>query len=181
MWYHWSLAIAALGTAIFAVRLGLRRSVLWIAAMAADYILSVGYLYMPKPYIVGGWWPPSSGIAALCDASMCILIYIFGRYRWETAGLYTLMLLSVATNCLYTSGQIIGFPPIPPQDTYGIILEVINYLALLLIFGTAILSRIGAEHGARSDIFGGSMGALHRARQALFAAHEPVNAIRKKR
>ncbi len=174
--YHIALLSAAIVTGL--ISRDLRRAWLWIGALALSFIVSVAYLYAPKPFIFGGWWPPASGVAALCDISVALAIYTWGRRRWETVGLYALMLLSVAVNALYTTGQIFGWPPIPPHEVYAIILELINYAALLLIAGTAILSRIGAVHGR--SFAGRLMASLYSARSALRKEHRPSEALRKR-
>lgn len=136
-WYYIPLAIAAVLTAWVAWRTP--RGVFWVACLAASFIVSVAYLHAPKPW--GVWLPPQPGIAMLCDAAVVVAIYAYGREKWETVGLRWLLMLSVTLNFVQTAAHIVGFPPIIEQDTYGILLEGINYLALAVIMVTGILDR----------------------------------------
>ncbi len=173
---HIGLLIAALAAA--SVSLDLRRAWLWIGALALSFIASVVYLYLPKPYVFGGWWPPASGIAAICDMFVCTAIYVWQKRQWET-WLYYLVLFSVLVNVLYTTGQIFGWPPIPSHEAYAIGLEVINYAALLLIGGTAIVSRVGANHHGR-NFASRALAGLYMAREALRKEHRPSEALRRR-
>lgn len=178
--YDWYLAIAALVTAVVAWRLHLKRSLLWIAWLAADFALSLGYMYLPKPQGPGIWWPPDSGVNMMLDATVAVMIWVYGKRQWETSSrsisLFNLMRFSVAVNLIYTTGEILGQPPIPPHEIYAIILEVINYLALLLICGTAILNGLG-ERGHHFSRW--PMGSLRWSREALFTRHRPSEVLRK--
>jgi hypothetical protein len=176
--YVVTLLVVSGAVAILAWLLGLKRGVFWIAILALNTVLSSLYLSLPKLYAPGVWWPPSSGVNVLLDASICLLIYAVGGGRWVTVWLYSLMLLSVAVNLLFTTGSILGWPPLPSREIYAILLEVISYLALLLILGTAILSRVGARHG--HSFTGRIMGALYWAGQALLSHHEPSKALNKR-
>lgn len=174
--YHISLLIVAAVTALIAWRVP--RAKLWIGALAASFVVSVTYLYLvPQGYGPdGSWRAPASLIAGLCDASVAAMIYWFGKRRWETVGLYSLVLLSVAVNLLYATGELFYFPPIPPREVYAIILEIINYAALLLIGGTGILNRIGAGHGIRSS--GRVVAGVRMARDALQKESRPSKPLR---
>jgi len=143
--YHLALLIAAVVAGWFARKQP--RAWLWIGALALSFIVSVAYLYMPKHYYPGMWWPPASLVAAMCDIAVVIAIRELGREKWETRLLFGLMMISVSVNLLYATGTILGFPPIPPHEVYAIILEAINYAALLLIAGTGLLERMGASNG----------------------------------
>jgi hypothetical protein len=142
--YHLAILLAAIVTGFASYRQP--RALVWIGALAASFTVSVTYLYMPKPYWPGMWWPPASGVAMLCDAAVCVALYVFSRERWE-AILYGIVLTSVAVNFFYTAGSVAGFPPIPPHEVYAIVLEALNYLALLLIGGTGIMTQIEARNG----------------------------------
>jgi hypothetical protein len=154
-WYHYVMAGAALLAALAARKTP--RAVIWVVSLAASFIVSVGYLRgyqaievsnLSAAYTDGklvpllrDWLPPSI-VAAACDAVVCVLIWFFGRERWETVWLYGISLAMMGTNLLYASGLIIGFPPIPDRGTLGSILEAMNLAALLLIGGTGILDRV---------------------------------------
>lgn len=162
--YHIALAVAAILT--LSVSWKTQRAWLWIGALVLSFGASVFYLrlyehlesmnllaiffpeYFGRPIVpLETEWLPPSIIAAVCDVLVCIALHMFGREAWETKWLYRLMLGSVAVNILYATGVILGFPPIPDQDTLGIILEIINYLALLLIGFTGITDLLKAYHG----------------------------------
>lgn len=174
VYHHW-LAGAAIIAALISWRLP--RSLLWIASLTASFVVSVTYLNMPKPAEPGLWWPPASGVAAVCDMAVCMVIYAFAKRLWEARLLYSLVLISVAVNLLYTTGILLGWPPVPPHEAYAIILEVINYAALALIFVTGLLSWIGANGHPFSH---GFVGWLYSARGALNQGHQPSAALRKK-
>lgn len=166
-WYHYVMAAVAVLAAVVARKTP--RAVLWVAALAASFIVSVGYLrgyevieannllarYADAPYVPlwRDWLPPSI-IAAACDAVVCILIYRLGQERWERPWLYTITLGMMATNMLYASGLILGFPPVPDRGTLGIILEAMNLAALLLIGGTGILDRVQHVSGSLGGLVG---------------------------
>jgi hypothetical protein len=157
-WYHYVMAGAAIAAAVIARKTP--RAWLWVAALAAAFIISVGYLRgyqaielsnLSAAYTDGemvpllrDWLPPSI-VAAACDALVCVMIYFLGKERWETLWLYGICLAMMGTNLLYASGLIIGFPPIPDRGTLGAILEAMNLAALVLIGGTGILDRV--QHG----------------------------------
>ena len=166
--YHLSLMIAALAAGIVSYKQP--RALLWICALAASFVLSVGYLYLPKP---DSWIMPSA-VAATCDALVCATIYIFGKQRWETVWLYRIVLASVAVNVLYTTGATLGYPPIPPQEVYAIILEVINYVALLLIASTGFMGQLQRNGYSGSR---GIVGHLLAAHRALQQAYQPSKAL----
>lgn len=176
-WYYAPLigAVALVAWASFRTP----RALLWLAALIGSFVVSVGYLrgyesieaanmlgvytadatdFVP----LGRDWLPPSIIAAACDAVVCALIYVYGRERWETVYLYVICLGMMAVNLVYASGVIFGFPPIPDRDTLGIILEALNYSALLLIGGTGVLNRV-------SDGDGGIRGAVGRVLRAGLA------------
>lgn len=176
--YHISLLIAALAVAAISWRLN--RALLWIGAMAASFIVSVSYLYLaPQGYVGSGidtWLPPASVIAGLCDAAVATSIYVLGKRRWEIA-LYTLVVASVLVNATYAAGEMMRWPPIPPREVYAIILEAINYAALLLIGGTAIIQWIG-KHDVRRNLFGRLVGLARLAGNALQKEARPSKAFR---
>lgn len=185
--YHVALAIAAL--VVLWLSRKTPRAWLWVLSLAASFVVSVSYLryyenieianvsaalmpgafegYFPYVNLFTNWLPPSL-IAGGCDALVCVAIMMFGQEQWERPWLFRLMLTSVAVNLVYSSGLILGYPPVPDQNTLGIILEIINYLALLLIGGTGLVDRAVAWHGsARAP--GAFRGLLRACRAALRA------------
>jgi len=91
-------------------------------------------------------------IAGGADLAIVLLIQEYGKRRWETRILAPLMRISLAINILYAMGNRLGFPPVPTPEFYAISLELINYLALLLIGGSGILNRIEEGHGYLSHL-----------------------------
>lgn len=180
-WYHFVMAGVAILAALAARKTP--RAVIWVVSLAASFIVSVGYLrgyqaleannllafYTDDPSqivpLMRDWLPPSI-VAAACDAVVCVLIYFFGRERWETHWLYGISLAMMGTNMLYASGLIIGFPPIPDRGTLGIILEIMNLAALALIGGTGILDRVQHVGGG----IGGLMGRVLRLSRSYLRA-----------
>jgi hypothetical protein len=167
--YHVALLVVAVIVA--AISYKTPRAILWICVLAGSFVLSVSYLNGYQAIEVGNvlgayvgesedfvplereWLPPSL-IAAASDAVAAAIIFAFGRERWETLWLYWMVLGMMAVNLIYSSGVILGFPPVPDQDTLGAILEAINYAALLLIGGTGILDRVRNGNGG----FRGALG-----------------------
>lgn len=178
-WYHWTLAMAALATAALAARWGLRRGVVWVAWLAADYVVSVGYLYMPKPGGAYLWWAPAAGVGMLCDAAVCVAIYSIATQKWEVY-LYRVVACMAVTNFAYSWCQIVGWPPVPPRDVYGSLLEGLNYLALLLIVGTAALERWG-DWLYGLPILGAAGNRLLDARVALRRHYRPSDDLRREK
>lgn len=137
-WYHFALIGSAIIAGLMAGKTP--RAWLWIAAMAASFAVSVTYLYLPGP-----WWLPQPGIAMMCDAVVFLAVREMGRDRWEIYGLGTLLMISVTLSLMQTAARIAGFPPQLPSEVYAIALEIINYLALILIGGVGLLDRIEAS------------------------------------
>lgn len=144
-----ALLLGALVTAALAYRVP--RAVLWIGVGAACFAITTAWARYGLPY------PPA--FTAACDAAVCLLIYFFGKRRWEMR-LWNLFQCSVMVSILYLAG-IIG-----PKWAYVAALELVNWLALLLIAGTAITARAGENGNAFS------LRPLHRfsvAHRALYA------------
>lgn len=137
-WYHFALIGWAIAVGLLAGKTP--RAWLWIAAMAASFVVSVVYLNFPGPR-----WLPQPGIATMCDAVIVISIREIGRDRWEIYGLGALFMISVSLSLVQTFAIIAGFPPQLPSEVYALALEIINYLALILIGGVGLLDRIEAS------------------------------------
>jgi hypothetical protein len=152
-WYHGLLATVA----VLASAAGLKtpRATFWVFCLTASFVASVAYYYAPKPMWPGMWWPLHSGIAALCDAMIVVLIFFFGKEKWETLGLRGIMLVSVSVNMMQTSAYTLGYPPPVPHALYSSILEVINFLALILLGGIGLLDRYNATPRHRFSVFAG--------------------------
>jgi hypothetical protein len=121
-----ALLVAALITA--AVSRHQPRALLWISAGAASFVLSTAWARYGLPY--PAWF------TGVCDATVCLLVYFFGRQKWEM-GIGYLFQASVLLSIGYLTG-VIG-----PHYAYVIGLEAINWAALLLINLTVVASMLG--------------------------------------
>lgn len=101
------------------LNIGNWRALAWLAAGLASYAVSTAY------YRAG--LPLHPFVAALCDATVCLLIYRFGGAKWELP-LFLVFQLSVLINFVQITR---GFP----TYTYALSLELINWAALLIIIG----------------------------------------------
>ena len=135
-WYQGALLIGAIIAALIAW--GNWRAIGWLVALQVSIAVSVAYW--------NAGWPYGELVAGTTDAAVCLLIYFFGRYQWEM-WIWRLSQLSVAVNCFYLAGNIGIFYNIP-HDVYSSILEAINWVAILSIGGTAILSRLDIDVGS---------------------------------
>lgn len=134
------LLIGAVVVASLTVRLP--RAHYWLLAGGASFVFSTAWARYALPY------PPAFTLS--CDAAVCLLIYFFGRERWEEH-VYKIFQLSVLISLVYLAGPIeIGSIMITMNHWfYIVLLELCNWAALAVIGGTAIMDRIGAnEDGA---------------------------------
>lgn len=135
--FHVALIAGALFVALTSWRLD--RSILWILAGAMSFVASALWERLSLPL------PPL--FTACCDAAVCLTIYAYARQAWELL-LYKLFLISIMISIVFVGFTI--FPPkMAPHAIYITLLEGVNWLALLLILGTAAMQRIKA-HGGRS-------------------------------
>jgi hypothetical protein len=142
-----ALLIGAALTAALSWRLP--RSLLWISAGVASFVLSTAWARYGLPY--PAWF------TGVCDASVCLLVYFFGRLKWEM-GIGYLFQASVLLSIGYLTG-VIG-----PHYAYIVGLEAINWAALLFINLTVVTSLLG-KNGVRSSW--GARGGVRWADRAL--------------
>ncbi len=126
----------------------------WIAALAGSFLASSFYWRTGLPY--------GEFFAGICDATVCLLIYAFGKYRWELA-VWRMFQAMLLVNILYLAGNIGIFYRVD-HVFYASILEALNILILLTIGGVAVLQRIGSNGSFLS-----SWPRVHRALLALRA------------
>lgn len=112
------------------------RGILWIVVAGISYINASIAWRLHLPY--------AEAITGFGDAGVCLAIYFGGRERWELL-IWRLFQTSVAISFLYLAGNIGIFPRIP-HDTYSILMELINWLTLLLIAGISAMQLLGAEN-----------------------------------
>lgn len=141
----------------FIVSLGHPRALGWLLAGTLDYLLSSAYADTGLPL--------QQLVAAACDVTVCLLIYQFGRERWELP-LFSAFQLFVAINLVMqffvVSGQ-------ADQMAYGyhLALEVVNWVALLIVITASTTRLLDVVVADRMDSAGGSWGRLHRFAVAL--------------
>ena len=122
--FQLALMIGAAVTALICMVAGKHRGLVWIATGVASFVVSTWYSRH-------GWVYPAA-ITALCDATVCLVVYFSVKEQWEKY-LFFLFQGSVLTSILYFV-EVIG-----PHWAYIAVLEAINWLALLLI-GTSAIS-----------------------------------------
>lgn len=120
-----ALLLGALGAALLCRKD--RRALAWIAVGVGNFVLTSFYEAKGMP-----WHPAFTGFV---DASVCLAIYFFGRFRWEMR-LWNVMQLSVLVSILRMVGVI------DTHYAYVVALEVCNWLAILVIGGTRALQLV---------------------------------------
>lgn len=124
-----ALLIGATITALISSHLP--RAWLWIGCGAVSFIASTAYARYGLPY------PPAFTLA--CDAAVCLAIYGLAKEKWELLA-YDVFRLSVLISLLHLFGAI------ESHWLYVVALELCNWLALLVIGGTAILAGVAGEN-----------------------------------
>lgn len=141
-----SFQIALLVGAVVAALLSwkLERAWLWIAAGAASFVASTAWARygLPLPVL----------FTAVCDASVCLLIYGLARQRFELL-LYQLFQASVLVSIVFLTMQFIS-PEKAHHWFYVAILEALNWAALALISATGIMQWISANGDRRHRAHG---------------------------
>ncbi len=143
-----------------AFSVGNKRAWGWLLASATSYVVSTAYWRSGLPY--------GPFIAGMCDAVVCLGVYFFAALRWEMI-VYRLFQVSVGVNFLYLGITLGVIPSRVDHATYAIALEIINWLALLLIGGSGALQVAGA-----ADV----PAAVHR---PWYSAHRLVHALYRSR
>lgn len=128
------------------------RAAAWVAAAAVSYAVSTVYWRMGLPH--------GAFVAGAADAMVCLGIYFFGRMRWEMH-LWRLFQASVAINIVYLGGEVGTWASLS-HNAYAVMLEAVNWAAIILIGGTGIAQAIGAAnaHSIRRPMHG-VLGPLH--------------------
>lgn len=131
----WALVYGAVIVAFLSWRIP--RAWLWIGLGAANFAVTAIYEKYGFPM------PPF--LTAMCDATMCLIIYRFAEQRWEI-WLFRLFQGSVLAGiCYFFMAYVMGNTA--GHLTYVVVLEIINWLALITIGGTAVLEW-GGSHGS---------------------------------
>lgn len=170
--YEQALLIGFAVAALVASVCGNRRAVMWIIVAGAVYALTELYArtFGQTTFVVSTFrWdfhvPTSPLVSGLFDAGICLAVYFFGRFRWELSVVWRLFQISLGVNLYYLASLAhLPFVPELSHNDFAAILEIINWLALLFIGGTAILLRTGA-----ADAFArGPWSSLRRSLAALY-------------
>lgn len=119
---------------IAVVSRGNPRGLAWLAVLTANYLVSSFNWNWdgPAPELVAG----------LCDAAVCLLIYLAGRYIWEMR-VWLTCLIMLAVNFGYLLHNVLRLGVIE-HDIYASVLEVLMVAALAIIGGVSAF----AEHGS---------------------------------
>ena len=126
------------------ISLNLERAALWIILGIADFAASTAYARYGLPY------PPF--FTMMCDALLCLAVFFLATRQWEK-WLYHIFQGSVLVSLCYLVVRIVsgGAAGATAQHYWYITgLEILNWVALLLIGSTAIIQRVG-EHGGGLD------------------------------
>lgn len=137
-----ALAVGAIMTAIL-VRDD-RRALGWIALAALVFVASTAWQRAGLPY--------HAAATGLMDAGQCLAIYFLARHTWELL-LWRVWQLSLLISIFDLAGAI------PGEATYVAALEACNWLALILIGGTAVARRVDDMDPNRRPV-GGLRGAV---------------------
>jgi len=165
-WYNWAQLTAF--AIVMAMAWKTPRASLWVAALAASYVLSVAYLKLAP---VGSTWPPSQLVGLLLDGAVLVLIREHHREKWEYYGLCTTMGFMVTADIVQLFGVLTGFPPPLTQVNFGVVLEALNYLALAMIGGVGFMDLVS---GNDSSVVNHRGSVLSRTlRHAHARTHEP--------
>lgn len=155
----WALVYGAVTIALLSWRV--RHSWLWIGFGAMNFALTAGYEKFGFPM------PPF--FTAMCDAAMCLAIFRYAEQQWEI-WLFRLFQGSVLAGIVYfVMAHVIG--DTSGHLAYVIVLEIINWLALLTIGGTAVLERAGGHGSLAHALLGRRVSRAHR---AVRAPREPL-------
>lgn len=128
----WQIALLIGATIVAYLSARLPRAQLWILAGAASFFFSTAWARYGLPF------PPAFTLA--CDASVCLMIYFFGREKWEI-WLYRIFQASVLASLVYLAGplEFFGRSMIMDHYVYVTVLELLNWTALFVIGGTSVM------------------------------------------
>lgn len=158
--FELALLIGAFITLLISWRLP--RAALWIALGGLDYLVSSLWWY------AGLRFHPFATLC--CDFLMVASIYHMAKQRWEL-GLFITFQLSMLASVLKMFLAAIGTPI--TNLAYAQVLEAINWVALLIIGGTAIIGWLGEPYVGRVGIF-----ATGRWRSAIVAINQSLRKTR---
>jgi hypothetical protein len=150
-WYHWLMIAVFLAGAF--ISLQSRRALFWVAVLAADWLICEIYLAVPKPQTIGvvwngevfiGPWVAQSVFVSLVDAVVAAMILRRARALWE-GFVFAVMLLTVILDGTQAWAVLFGYPPMLSPHQYGLYLDILNSVVILLIGGGALYE--GSDYG----------------------------------
>lgn len=143
----------------------------WLLAAAASYTVSVLYWRSGLPY--------APFIAGMCDAVICLLVYFLAKLDWEMK-VWRLFQFSCGVNLYFLAQQYgiparLGVPWSLSHNDYSIILEAINWAALIFLGGTGAFQTAGGQNASAAAF--GIAGRIRRLVLPLFGprAHPPFH------
>lgn len=134
----YELYMLMVGTACFVLSLvaGNQRGMVWIAAICCDLIVSTWYWRAGLPF--------ADAVTGTLDFSVCAAIYCFGRHQWELH-IWLLFQLSMLAS-IADAGSVLFAGAGIDHDAYSAVLELINYLAFILIGGVSSYALAGRRN-----------------------------------
>lgn len=154
---EFQIALAIGAVVAVALNYGQPRAWLWVFVGAADFIATAIYQAYPLSTI------PHAFVTCMVDGAVVALLSIYGRLGWEI-WVRRCFMLSMLMSILFLSHYI------PSVYAYVTLLEICNWLALLVIGGDGIARALDAHVDHRALGYGprGLWGrAVHRARVHL--------------
>ena len=156
------------------VSLRSRRGLFWVLVLAIDWIVCEIYLVLPKPQTIGiiwgeeifvGPWASQSLFVSFVDAIVAAMLLRRARALWE-GFVFAVMLIAVILDGTQAWAVPVGYPPMLSAHQYGLYLDVLNAIAMLVIGGGALFE--GSNYGRSvlvpsTNLFGRLVGLYRRA------------------
>jgi len=174
-WYHWLIMAVFAAGALVSLRS--RRALFWVLVLVLDWIICEIYLILPKPQTIGiiwdgeifvGPWVAQSIFVSFVDAVVAAMLLRRARRLWE-GFVFAVMLITVILDGTQAWAVLFGYPPMLSAHQYGLYLDVLNSIAMLIIGGGAIFE--GSNYGRSvlvpsTSLFGRLVGLYRRAGMA---------------
>ena len=132
--WQFYLFLGALAAASFAIPAHNLRGVVWICVGCAVFVVTTAYQRLGLPY-----HPFFTG---MCDATVCLAIYCFAKYRWEQW-----VFVCFQAMVLVGAVHMLGFAD--SRYVYVALLEVCNWAGLLVITGGTVEEMVRDGSAAR--------------------------------
>jgi len=149
---QWELALLVGAAVVAAVSRFDHRALLWVALGTVEFALTTIYARHSVP------WLPSAFVSGIADAGVAFALITFAQRRWEGALGYVFEFMMMVSFI-----RLMGL--LPDHYVYAVALEALNWVALLLVGGAALLRRVDgylARSGRRNRVARGvrSLGAV---------------------